>query len=43
MFEYATTFNQDLSKWDVSKVLNCSNFSKGNWTLPKPKFTNCKP
>ena len=44
-------FNQDLSLWDVSSVIECTAFAKvsGNsydiesWTLPKPNFTNCIP
>jgi surface protein len=42
---YNTNFNQDLSKWDVNKVAQCFEFSlyTFEWTLPKPKFTNCTP
>jgi surface protein len=40
MFSDATTFNQDLSPWDVSSVTNYANFSNNtpSWTLPKPNF-----
>jgi surface protein len=40
MFQYATSFNQNLSGWDVSSVLSYTNFDLGAtaWTLPKPVF-----
>ena len=42
MFNGATTFNQDLSSWNVDKVgRSCTAFfgvSAGAWTLPKPAF-----
>jgi hypothetical protein len=43
MFHSSDLFNQDLSSWDVSKVLYCHLFSEGsnNWTLPKPNFQYC--
>jgi len=45
MFENATSYNQDLSSWNVANVTFCSGFSTGatSWTLPKPNFTNCTP
>ncbi|MAZ93860.1 MAG: BspA family leucine-rich repeat surface protein [Lentimicrobiaceae bacterium] len=38
MFENATSFNQDLSNWDVKNVDNCDYFCSGatSWTKPKP-------
>jgi len=43
MFNGATSFNQDISSWSVSKVTQCTDFSLNTtaWTLPKPNFTNC--
>ena len=43
MFMYATSFNKDLSSWDMSNVTDCIQFSveATAWTLPKPNFTNC--
>jgi len=43
MFNYATSFNQNLSNWDVTSVLSCDYFSTNAsaWILPKPNFTNC--
>jgi surface protein len=43
MFSNATTFNLNLSSWNVSNVTECEDFSKGAvaWTEPKPNFTNC--
>ena len=41
MFSGATTFFQDLSGWTVNTVINCDNFSYGNF--PQPNFTNCTP
>ena len=42
MFNGATSFNQDLSSWNVDKVgRSCTAFfgvSAGAWTLPKPAF-----
>ena len=40
MFSGSESFNQDLSNWDVSKVISYENFSYGasSWTLPKPNF-----
>jgi surface protein len=45
MFVFTESFNQDLSNWDVSQVINCDNFDAitPQWTLPKPVFTNCIP
>ena len=39
-FEDAYSFNQDLSRWDVSKVETYNDFDDGsdNWTKPKPNF-----
>ena len=39
----ASSFNQDLRNWDVSKVTLCTDFSyeATAWTEPKPTFTNC--
>jgi surface protein len=39
----ASSFNQDLSAWDVSKVTFCNDFSANSvaWIEPKPSFTNC--
>jgi len=42
--QISSSFNQDLSMWDVSNEPLCQNFCIGNtqWTLPKPNFTtNC--
>ena len=43
MFEYAGSFNQDLSSWNVDNVTSCDIFSRDAtaWTEPKPNFTNC--
>ena len=41
MFYGADQFNQDLSAWQVSNVYNCYYFYSGNYTKPKPDFTNC--
>jgi len=45
MFSDATSFNQDISSWDVSNVELCSNFdfTTDSWILPKPNFTSCTP
>jgi hypothetical protein len=51
MFMDNTSFNQDLSNWNVYFVTGCMGFNKINstnqnsinWTLPKPNFTNCNP
>jgi hypothetical protein len=45
MFNFATSFNQDLSSWSVNNVTFCNQFSDGaySWTLPQPNFTNCTP
>jgi hypothetical protein len=45
MFQYAASFNQDLSSWSVDGVIYCYDFSQGapSWTLPQPNFTNCTP
>jgi surface protein len=47
MFYQATSFNQNLSNWDVTNVTNCAAFlddySWFAWTKPKPNFTNCNP
>jgi surface protein len=45
MFQFANSFNQDLSAWDVGNVSNCSYFDiyTSAWTLQKPNFTNCNP
>ena len=37
-------FNGDISKWDVSNVIDCRSFrTNTSWTLPIPNFTNCNP
>ncbi len=43
MFLFSTSFNQDLSGWNVDNVITCEEFSLNTpqWTLPKPNFTNC--
>ena len=41
MFNGAASFIQDLSGWTVNAVINCGNFSNGNF--PQPNFTNCDP
>jgi surface protein len=44
MFRAATSFNQDLSNWDVNKVKECSTFSyrADKWLLSKPNLPqNC--
>jgi len=43
MFCNAESFNQDLSSWNVEKVLVCLHFSLGatSWLLPKPNFKKC--
>ena len=43
MLASASSFNQDLSAWDVDKVTFCNDFSANSaaWTEPKPNFTNC--
>jgi hypothetical protein len=40
MFSKASTFNQDLSGWNVGQVAGSEDFSDGanNWTLSKPNF-----
>ena len=40
MFYEATSFNQDLSSWDVSNVQEYWDFDAEtpSWTLPKPNF-----
>ena len=40
MFNGASSFNQDLSSWNVNNVFSYDNFSTNtpNWTLPKPNF-----
>ena len=40
---YSSSFNQDLSAWDVDNVVNCIHFclDTPQWSLPKPNFTNC--
>ena len=45
MFSSATSFNQDLSNWNVSQVTLCSDFNNltPQWILSKPNFTNCNP
>ena len=52
MFNFTLKMNQDLSSWNVENVIDCSGFAihntggsvaEGNWTLPKPNFTNCNP
>ena len=45
MFFNASSYNQDLSLWNVEGVLNCGAFSTNTpqWTLPQPNFTNCNP
>jgi len=45
MFEFASSYNQDLSSWNVINVTDCVGFSDGatSWTLPQPNFTNCTP
>jgi surface protein len=45
MFKNATSYNQDLSGWNVSNVTNCTDFSDGAtaWIDPKPTFTACTP
>ena len=45
MFSYATSFNQDLSLWNVNNVEDCYEFNYDaiQWTLPQPNFTNCNP
>ena len=43
--------NQDLSAWNVDKVIYCSYFARNandgvpltEWTKAKPNFTNCDP
>ena len=45
MFDGAIIFNQDLSGWDVSIIINCLCVFNDTdaWTLHKPNFTNCTP
>jgi len=45
MFHNAKSFNQDLSSWDVSKVIYCVGYDEGadNWILPQLNFTQCIP
>ena len=40
MFAYNTSFNQDLSMWNVVNVSEAYNFDQETpqWTLPKPIF-----
>ena len=39
---FINKFNQDLSNWNVSSVINCYSFFDGVhqeiWVLPKPNF-----
>jgi surface protein len=43
MFSSATSFNKDLSSWNVDNVTVCDGFSNNtpSWIQPKPNFTNC--
>ena len=45
MFNNNIYFNQDLSSWNVVNVTTCDSFAQyaTQWTLPKPKFSNCNP
>jgi surface protein len=45
MFSSATSFNKDLSSWNVDNVTACIGFSYDTpqWTLPQPNFTRCNP
>jgi len=45
MFKHSTSFNQNLSMWDVDQVTSCTDFDYNttSWTLPKPTFTSCSP
>jgi len=45
MFKQASSFNQNISLWNVSYVNTCFYFSfqTPQWTLPKPNFTDCYP
>ena len=46
MFGYSV-FNQDVSSWNVSSVVDCNQFdydSNPEWNEShKPNFTNCNP
>jgi len=41
MFNYAYSYNQNLSSWNVNNVTYCYHFSHfvAGWTEPKPNFT----
>ena len=45
MFTGASSFNRDISAWNVVNTNQCTNFSTNTpqWTLPQPNFTNCNP
>ena len=45
MFYEATSFNQDLSEWNVNRVQRCSDFAKQSKLSKEqlPPFTKCNP
>ena len=45
MFENATSFNQDISSWNVDNVTVCTSFSTDAPLTEEntPNFTNCTP
>jgi surface protein len=41
----SSSFNQDISNWNVNNVINCNSFSSGSdlEANNSPNFTNCTP
>ena len=43
LFQNYIGINQDISKWNVSNVIDCKSFDQDahNWIFGKPNFVNC--